>query len=139
MRAINNRFVISEFNIASAYYLGKDYEDAIKISDDLPTPGETVKIKTKAQNSGFSNGRDVTLKLMIAGKQDPAASIKYPVWLAGEEKIAEFEYTVPKDADLSKESITLYYQIRSFPSTRIVLSLSDIFLDISRPPLLYLT
>ena len=111
MKAINNRFVISEFDINSDYYLGVDYEDPITVSDDLPTPGETIKIKAKAENGGFSNGRDVKLALIKAGQSEEVGSVTYPVWLAGEEKEAEFEYTVPKDADLANEPILFYYQI----------------------------
>ena len=111
MKMINNRFVISEFEIKSDYHLGGDYEDQITVSDDLPNPGETIKIKAKAMNTGFSNGRNVKLLLMRAGQRDPVDSITYPVWLAGEEMEAEFEYTVPKDTDLSSDKIVFFYQI----------------------------
>ena len=112
IRKINNRFVIAEFDIRSYYHLGAEhYMDAVSVSNEHPTPGETVKVTAYALNSGFSNGRNVTLKLMIPGQPEEAASVTYPVWLSGEEKTVEFEYTVPEDADLAENSIGFYYQI----------------------------
>jgi hypothetical protein len=113
MRTINNRFIVSEFDITSYFHFFDDRgEDAVTVNNSLPTPGETVKITTLAINTGFSTARDVTLNLKAAGwGEEPLASVTYPVWLSGEEKVTEFEYTVPEDFDIANHDIDLYYDI----------------------------
>lgn len=126
MKAINNRFIISEFDITSSYQLQENYDEAVKVSNPYPTPGETVKVTTHAENNGFSTGRDVTLKLMIAGQEDAVDSVTYPVWLVGEEKNTEFSYTVPADADFSDRMISFYYQIEENETIRFRSELADL-------------
>lgn len=112
MMRINNRFVISEFDIKSHYESGvEDKDDAVVLSNKYPIPGETVKVDVKAANTGFKNGRDVTLRLMskVNGKAEVVDSVEYPVWLAGEDKEAAFHYTVP--SEVLDGSVELYYEI----------------------------
>ena len=113
IRTINNRFIISEFDVTSSYYPDNDFSDPdeVAVSNPHPTPGETVKIKVHAENNSFSNGRNVTLNLLITGAGEEIGSITYPVWIAGESKDAEFEYTVPENADLSQQTISFGFEI----------------------------
>ncbi len=110
IKTINNRLVVSEFDITSMYQV-YDISDQVTVSNPYPTPGETVKIKVFAENNGFSNGRNVKLTLKIAGEEGTIDSITYPVWLAGEKKEVEFEYTLPENADLSSFEKAIYYEI----------------------------
>lgn len=109
---INNRFVITEFDINSWYNLDENVSDAVAVSNPYPTPGETIKVFVHAENNGFSTGRDVTLELMTAGNTDPVDSVSFPAWAAGEEKDLEFEYTVPADIDVTTLDSFFYYRIR---------------------------
>ena len=112
IKTVNNRFIISEFDTESSYHLSNDdFEDAVKVSNEYPTPGETIQITTKAQNVGFSTGHDVSIMLNIAGGDNPVETVTYPVWLAGEEKETVFEYTVPEDWDFTEHDIDFFYDI----------------------------
>ena len=64
--AVNNRFVVSEFNIGSSYSVD-DFSNALEVSDLTPNPGDVVDVTAKATNDGFSTGRDVSLKLFGSG------------------------------------------------------------------------
>ena len=112
MERINNRFLISEFDLKPYYTSGvEDEDDAIEFSDYYPTPGETVEVNVKAANIGFKNGHDVTLNLMsrVNGTVEKVDSVEYPVWLAGEDLEASFSYTVPEA--ITNGTVELYYEI----------------------------
>ena len=112
MRRINNRFVISEFDIQPYFESGvEDEEDAMEVSNLYPNPGETIAVDVKAANTGFSNAHDVTLRLMskVNGNIETVDSVDYPVWLAGEDMEESFIYTVPQE--VTDGSVELYYEI----------------------------
>lgn len=110
MERINNRFVISEFDMSPYYGCGvKDPNDAVEFDKYYPNPGETVQVTVKAANTGFKNGRDVTLRLRRTGTEDILDTVDYPIWLAGEDKEETFTYTVPEDIKYGK--VDLYYDI----------------------------
>lgn len=112
MERINNRFVISEFDIRSCFESGvEDEDDAIEFSDYYPNPGETVEVNIKAANTGFKNGRDVTLRLIsnVNGAEETVDTVEYPIWIAGEDKEESFSYTVPEE--ILGGSVELYYEI----------------------------
>ena len=112
MERINNRFVISEFDIRSCFESGvEDEDDAIEFSDYYPNPGETVEVNIKAANTGFKNGRDVTLRLIsnVNGAEETVDTVEYPIWIAGEDKEESFSYTVPEK--ILGGSVELYYEI----------------------------
>ncbi len=111
MKRINNRFVISEFDIKPYYGSGcEDEEDAVAFDEYYPNPGDTVQVTVKAANIGFRNGRDVTLNLKRTGSDEILDSVTYPVWLAGEDKEETFDYTVPEA--VLDETVDLYYEIK---------------------------
>ena len=112
MERINNRFAISEFDLAPYYESGvEDDENEIEFSEYYPTPGQTVNVTVKAANEGFHNGSDVTLRLksLVNGKTETVDTVEYPVWLGGEDKEEIFTYTVPEE--VLSGTVQLYYEI----------------------------
>ncbi len=106
--AVNNRFVVSEFNIGSSYSVD-DFSNALEVSDLTPNPGDVVDVTAKATNDGFSTGRDVSLKLFGSGAIGEIGSVDYPIWCAEDEKTASFKFTVPEGVEANK--ISLWYEI----------------------------
>ena len=113
MERINNRFAISEFDLAPYYESGIEDEDekAVEFSEYYPTPGQTVNVTVKAANVGFHNGKDVTLRLMsrVNGESKLVDSVEYPVWLGGQDMEEIFTYTVPEE--VLGGTVELYYEI----------------------------
>lgn len=112
MERINNRFVISEFDLGPFYDDGvEDDDEAVEFDQYYPNPGETVQVNVKATNNGFMNGRDVTLRLMsrVNGSTEIVDTIEYPVWLAGDDMEETFTYTAPEEVTGGK--VELYYEI----------------------------
>ena len=109
MLRINNRFVISEFNLSPLFEACEDAEDTIQFSNDYPNPGEVVQVDIQASNNGFRNGKDVTINLKRTGSEEIIDSVTYPVWLAGEDIEESFIYTAPDD--IATDNVELYYEV----------------------------
>ena len=109
MLRVNNRFAISEFNLSPLYEACEDEEDTIQFSNDYPNPGEVVQVDIKASNTGFRNGKDVTVNLRRTGSAEILDTVTYPVWLAGDDMEETFSYTVPED--VTTGSVDLYYEV----------------------------